>query len=421
MLARWFAIPLWARVLGGLVLGLLVGLLIPDPQIANTWLKPVGDLFIKAIKMLVVPLIFVSLVAGVSSLPDLSRVGKLGAKTLGFYFGSMALAVSLGLVAGNIVKPGVGAPISAGAQASAPAGTLSVKDLILGLVPDNPVAAMANGDILPVIVFSLLLGLAITATGERAQPLRAVFEAAEPVIARLVVWVIELAPFGVFALMAWVGANFGLGVLLPLGKLIATLYVTCILHLLILSLIMVGGLARLSPLKFFRHASEPMLFAFTTTTSSGTLPVTMRAAETKIGISKPVSSFALPLGATMNMDGLAIYLGIIAVFTAQAIGVDLTMGQYVAIIFASTLGAVGAAGIPSGGLLLMPLVLTTAGLPLEVIALVAGIDRILDMMRTATNVGGDLICATLVAHTEGELDRSVFGAQHSPEAAAPAG
>ena len=404
----WFAQPLWARVMGALVLGLLVGLALPDPAIADTWLKPVGDLFIKAIKMLVVPLIFVSLIVGVSSIPDLSRVGRLGGKTLAFYLCSTLMAVSLGLIAANIVQPGVGAPLGGGDVPAAPEGGMSVAQIILGLVPDNPVRALADGDILPIIVFALLLGLAMTAVGERAQPFRRVFEAAEPVIAKLVVWVIELAPFGVFALMAWVGARYGLAALLPLGKLIVLLYATCIMHLLLLSSIALLGMSRLSPVTFFRQAAEPLIFAFTTTTSSGTLPVTMRTAETRLGISKSVSSFALPLGATINMDGLAIYLGIIAVFTAQAMGVELSMGQYVLIMLSATLGAIGAAGIPSGGLLLMPLVLSTVGLPLDVIALVAGIDRILDMMRTTTNVGGDLICATTVARSEGELDEAQF-------------
>lgn len=410
MLTGWFAKPLWARVMGALVLGLLTGLLLPDPAVADAWLKPVGDLFIKAIKMLVVPLIFVSLVVGVSSMTDLSRVGKLGGRTLLFYLLSTLMAVTLGIVAATIFAPGVGAPLSAAAAVTAPEASMSISQIILGLVPENPIRALADGDILPIIIFALLLGLAITAVGEPAQPLRQLFEAAEKVVAKLVVWVIELAPFGVFALMAWVGARYGLSALLPLGKLIMLLYGTCLLHLLLLSIICLLGIARLSPALFFRRAAEPLLFAFTTTTSSGTLPVTMRTAQTRLGISKAVASFTLPLGATINMDGLAIYLGIIAVFTAQAMGIELTTGQYVLIMLSATLGAIGAAGIPSGGLLLMPLVLSTVGLPLEVIALVAGIDRILDMMRTATNVGGDLICATTIAKLQGELDEATFKA-----------
>ncbi|RME67338.1 MAG: dicarboxylate/amino acid:cation symporter, partial [Alphaproteobacteria bacterium] len=316
-----------------------------------------------------------------------------------------------GLVWANLLRPGAGVAI-AGLDAAAPTDALSLADLVLGIVPANPIEAMATGNVLQVIFFALLTGLAINAVGEAAAPLRRFFNAAAEIVYKITHWVMEAAPYGVFALIAWVAGTNGIAVLRPLAMLIVTLYVACLVHMALVSGLLVGVLARLNLWQFLRGIRDAQLVAFSTSTSSGTLPVTLTCAQENLGISRGVSSFVLPVGATMNMDGTAIYMGIAAVFTAQAVGVTLDMADYGAIILSGTLASIGAAGVPSAGLILIPLVLSSVGLPVEAIAVIAGIDRVLDMMRTATNVTGDAAVATVVAKSEGELDEAVFA--HRP-------
>lgn len=418
VLKMWFDRPLWARVLAGMVLGLIVGLLLGPYATA---LKPVGDLFIRAIRMLVVPLIFVSLLAGIVTMPTPSSLGRIGVKALGIFIGTSALAVTMGIVFGLIFQPGVGTPIEGLLDADVPPpAPVSVVDLILGIVPENPINALAQGQVLPIIFFALLLGIAIIASGEQGKPLRAFLESANAAVTRITTWVLETAPFGAFALVAWVVGMHGLSVLVPLGKLILCLYAACIAHFLVVSAVLVYGYARLSLIRFYRGIAAALLVAYSTSTSSGTLPVTLRCATGNLGVAPPVASFTLSLGATINMDGTAIYMGLFALFTAQAFGVDLTWVQYAAIVFTGTLAAIGTAGIPSASLVLIPMVLGSAGLPIETIALVIGIDRIMDMMRTVVNVGGDSITAVTVAHSEGSLDREIFAGRKTldPDGAA---
>lgn len=405
MFGKWQALPLWARVLAGLGAGLVCGLIL-GPAAEN--LKPIGDLFIQAIKMLIVPLIFISLIVGVTSMEDMARMGRIGVKTIGLYLLTTAIAVAGGLIWANLLAPGQGVALAGLEAPAVPPGEISLIDLVLGIVPGNPIEAMATGNVLQVIFFALLTGLAINAVGAPAQPVRQFFNAAADVIYKITHWVMETAPYGVFALIAWVAGTNGIGVLKPLAMLILTLYGACLVHMLVVSGLLVGGLARLNVRSFFRGIRDAQLVAYSTSTSSGTLPVTLTCAQENLGISRGVSSFVLPVGATMNMDGTALYMGIIAVFTAQAIGVPLGIADYGAIILTATLASIGTAGVPSAGLIMIPLVLGTVGLPIEVIALVAGIDRVLDMMRTATNVTGDAAIATVVAKSEGELDKAVY-------------
>lgn len=409
----WGSMPLWKQIFIALTLGLLLGVALNQTGNADiaAGIKPIGDLFIRAIQMLVVPLIFVTLVAGVASLQDLSTMGRLGAKTFGLYLTTTAIAVSIGLALAVVFKPGVGVDIgSASAVTSGEAPR--VADQLLGLVPTNPIEAFATGNVLQIIVFAILFGIAILLAGDAAKPVKKLFDSAAEVMYRLTSIIIFFAPYGVFALMTWVAGTYGLDMLASLAMVIGLLYLGCIIHALVAYGGMIKFIARLNPVRFFQGAIEPIMVAFTSTSSSGTLPVTMMAAERNLGVSRRISSFVLPLGATVNMDGVAIYQGVTAVFIAQAYGIDLSMSQYMVIALTSTLASIGTAGVPGGGLVMSAMVLSSVGLPLEGIAIIAGIDRILDMARTALNVTGDCAVTTVVARSEGELDQASFDTPH---------
>ena len=407
-LSFWTGMKLWKQILIALVAGLIVGMIFgPSAGV----IKPVGTLFINAIKMLIVPLIFVSLVCGMTSMHDMTKMGRIGLKTIVLYLATTAVAITIGLVLGTVMQPGVGIGLEAAKVVEVKAAP-SLIDVVVNLVPTNPVAAMADGNILQIIVFAILIGLAIVIAGESGKRIKDIFDSLAEVIYKLTAIVISFAPYGVFALMAWVAGTYGLDVLLPLGKVILAVYIGCIIH----AVVVYGGLltflARLNPIRYFQGIAEAQAVAFTTTSSSGTLPVTMSCAQKNLGVSKSVSSFVLPLGATINMDGTALYQGVCALFVAQAFGVELGFGQYVTIIITATLASIGTAGVPGAGLIMLSLVLTSVGLPIEGVAIIAGIDRILDMARTALNVTGDGMVAVLVAKSEKELDETVYSKPH---------
>jgi len=400
---------LWAKILIGLVAGLVAGIVLGPTA---GYIKPVGTLFINAIKMLIVPLIFSSLVVGVISMKDPKKMGRIGLKTLALYLGSTAIAVTIGLTLGTFLHPGAGLNFEAVEQA-APQEAPSVVDTLVGLVPSNPIGAFASGSVLQIIVFSIFFGLAINLAGEKATPVAKFFEAFAEVMYKLTAIIMEMAPYGVFALMAWVSGEYGLSVLLPLLRVILGVYVGCLIH----SLVTYGGaialLGRLNPIQFFKGILDAQAVAFTTTSSSGTLPATLECTQKNLGVSRSVSSFVLPLGATINMDGTALYQGICALFVAQAYGVDLTFANYMTIVLTSTLASIGTAGVPGAGLVMLSLVLSSVGLPLEGVAMIAGIDRILDMARTTLNVTGDAMVSVLIAKSENELDVNIY--QANPE------
>jgi Na+/H+-dicarboxylate symporter len=407
-LSFWTGMKLWKQILIALVAGLIVGMIFgPSAGV----IKPVGTLFINAIKMLIVPLIFVSLVCGMTSMHDMTKMGRIGLKTIVIYLATTAVAITIGLVLGTVMQPGVGIGLEAAKVVEVKAAP-SLIDVVVNLVPTNPVAAMADGNILQIIVFAILIGLAIVIAGESGKRIKDIFDSLAEVIYKLTAIVISFAPYGVFALMAWVAGTYGLDVLLPLGKVILAVYIGCIIH----AVVVYGGLltflARLNPIRYFQGIAEAQAVAFTTTSSSGTLPVTMSCAQKNLGVSKSVSSFVLPLGATINMDGTALYQGVCALFVAQAFGVELGVGQYLTIIMTATLASIGTAGVPGAGLIMLSLVLTSVGLPIEGVAIIAGIDRILDMARTALNVTGDGMVAVLVAKSEKELNETVYSKPH---------
>jgi Na+/H+-dicarboxylate symporter len=401
----WQNLHVWQKVLIGLVLGLIVGMVFGPA--AESYLGWLGTLFLNAIKMLVVPLIFVTLVCGVTSMTDVHKMGRVGVKTFAIYLATTAVAITIGLLIGAVLQPGAGVGLEA-AQAVEVQEAPSFIDTLVSFVPTNPIAALANGEILQIIVFAILLGFAINFAGEKAALVKNFFDAAAEAIYKLTDMVIALAPYGVFALMAATAGRYGLDVLLPLMMVIVAVYLGCILHILITLGGAVALFARLNPFQFFKGIVEAQLVAFSTTSSSGTLPVTMACAQHNMGVSKSISSFVLPLGATINMDGTALYQGVCVLFIAQAFGVDLSFGQYITIILTSTLASIGTAGVPGAGLIMLSLVLTSVGLPLEGVAIVAGIDRILDMARTTVNVTGDAAVSVIVARTEGELDEKIY-------------
>lgn len=411
MVAKWFQIPLWKRVLGALLAGIVFGLLVGADA---ALIKPAGDLFIRLIKMLVVPLIFVSLVSGITAMEDVSKLGRLGVKTLGTFFVTSAFAVTTGLVMANVIGPGIGAPKEGLTLPTVAPAQVTAVDTLLNIIPTNPVAALADGTVLQIIFFALMLGFAIKKVGSAADPVRHFFNAAAEVVLKITHWVMEFTPFGVFALIASVVGTTGLGVLQSLGLLALTLYAACLLHMIVVPSLLVGLVARLNVFEFYRGIFDAQLVSYSTSTSAGTLPVTMSCLQENIGVSRSVASFVLPMGATVNMDGTAIYLGIVAVFAAQMFGMDLTAAQYGTIVLTCTLVSIGTAAVPSASLALMPMVLTPIGMPVDIVGLVATVDRPLDMMRTVTNVTGDAAVATTVAKSEGELDIEIF--HHRPVA-----
>ena len=397
----WFRIPLWQRVIGALVLGVIVGLLWGPGAESIKW---IGDLFIRAIKMLVVPLIFFSLVAGVAAIGDLRKLGRVGGRAVGLFLITGLISVSLGLLLGAVIQPGAGLHLSPAAGSVPDKAPPGATDMILSMVPDNPVAAMASGDVLQLIVFSILFGIGIVMAKEAGLPIQRGVDAGAIVMQNVTMIVMELTPFGVFALIAWVAGSYGLDALLPLGKLVLTNYLGCLIIIGVVYAGMLKFVARLPVGDFFRGVIDAQAVAYSTASSSATLPVTMQCAQENLGVSRSVSSFILSLGATINMDGTAMYLGLATMFGAQIFGIDLTFTDYLLIAVTSTLGSVGAAGIPGAGLIMMTLVFGVVGVPLETIAFVAGIDRIMDMMRTATNITGDLTVTTTVAKMVGEID-----------------
>jgi Na+/H+-dicarboxylate symporter len=398
----WFAIPLWQRVVGALILGLAVGLFWGPGAEAIKW---IGDLFIRAIRMLVVPLIFFSLVAGVVSIGDLRKLGGIGGRAIAIFLMTGLIAVLLGLLLGNIIQPGAGLVIAPTGElpeaAAAPPGFV---EMIVSMVPPNIVDAMANMEVLPMIVFAILFGIAILMAGEAGAPIGRAMDAGAIVMQKMTAIVMELTPFGVFALMAWVAGTYGIDALLPLAKLVAALYIGCLIMILVVYGGIVKLVARVPARHFYRGVADAMAVAYSTSSSAATLPVTLRVTQQNLGISRRVSSFVVSLGATVNMDGTALYLGLAAVFGAQIFGIALAPMDYVLIVVTATLGSIGAAGIPSAGLVMMGLVFTSVGIPLETIAFVAGIDRIMDMMRTTTNVTGDCTVSLAVAKMTDEID-----------------
>jgi Na+/H+-dicarboxylate symporter len=414
LFSGWFAVPLWQRVLGALVLGAITGYLWgPGAQS----IKIVGDVFIDFIKMLIVPLIFFSVVSGVTAIGNLGRLGSVGWRAIVMFLLTGQVAVILGLMLGTFFEPGVGVDTSMLAMGETPQPSpFDWREMIRSMIPVSPVGVMANVQVLPLIVFSLLVGIGILLARREeekkdgkpggAAAIARAFESGALIFQKITIIVMELTPFGVFALIAWVVGTLGLDAVAALAKLVALNYAGCLLVIAVLYTAILALVARVHVAGFFRGMIDAIAVAFSTASSSATLPVTLRCTQRNLGVSKPTSSFVVSLGSTINMDGTAMYLGLVTLFGAQLFGVELSWGDYFVVALLATIGSIGAAGIPGGGLVMMGAVFGAVGVPLETIAFVAGVDRIMDMMRTATNVTGDATVTVATASMLGEIDKS---------------
>ncbi len=387
-------------ILVGLGLGILAGLALQEaPWIADTFLRPIGTLFLNVVKLLIVPLVFSSITVGVCGLGDAKSVGRVGGKTIVFYLLTTAVAVTVGLAAANLFPVGTGMGLTAPSAPSEEVASLDVISTLLDMVPTNPVAALAEGNMLQIIVAALILGGGILIAGDRGEPLFRVMESLADVMYAITGVVMRFAPLAVFALIAPVVAQYGPSVLLDLAGVIALVYGACLVHALVVYSAAVTALGRTSPLRFFRECAPAALFAFSSSSSAAALPFALDAAE-RLGASHAVRSFVLPLGATINMDGTAIYQGVCALFIANAYGVPLSLSQQLTVVLTCTLASIGTAGVPGAGTIMLSMVLSSVGLPVEGVSLVWGVDRVLDMARTTLNVTGDIACSVVVSRTE---------------------
>ena len=387
-LTTWIAI--------GLVLGVIAGLAFQGaPDIATDYIKPFGTIYLNLIKMVVVPVVFLSIMQGIVSLQDVRKVGSIGVKTLLYFLVTTAFAVFLGLLCANLLNVGAGYTLVTEGLTYEAAEAPSLMDTLVNIFPSNFFAPMVNATMLQVIVIALFFGFGIIMAGEKGELAKNVVDSCAEVSFQVMFMILKISPIGVFALICPVVAANGPDVLLPLLKVIIVAYVAYLAHTVIVYSTSVKVASGMSPLKFFKGMGQPMLFAFSSASSVGTLPFNLEATQ-EMGASKEVSSFVLPLGATINMDGTAIYQGVCAIFIAEIFGIDLTIAQQLTIILTATLASIGTAGVPGAGMVMLAMVLESVGLPLEGIALVAGIDRILDMGRTTVNVVGCAACTMCV-------------------------
>ena len=390
------------KILISLVLSVVVGLMagVDGLPFIKWWIAPVGTIFINLIKMVIVPIVFTSLVVGMTSLGDLKKLGRIGIKTIFIYLFTTAIAIVIGFIVAGIIHPGIGLEMTAGDAVKVKEAP-SIMQVLVAMVPTNPVASMAKADILPIIIFALFVGVGILQVGgKKSQLLIEWFDAAAEVSYKIINMVMQFAPIGVFCLLLPVVAENGSKVLLPLLSVIACMALGSVIHAVAVYSSMARIWGNTSPLKFFRGMSEAILIAFTTCSSAATLPINMKNCQEKLGCSRDITSFVLPLGATINMDGTAIYMGVCSLFIANVYGIDLTMAQMGMIILTGTLASIGTAGVPGAGLIMLSMVLLSVGLPMEGLALVAGIDRILDMFRTTVNITGDAAVTCVINETE---------------------
>ena len=393
----------------GAVVGIIIRYLIPagyirDDIVVNGIFTVLGQGFIRLMQMLVVPLVFFSLVTGAMSIGDTEKLGRVGVKTVAFYICTTALAVAIALTVANIVRPGVGMGMSVqdpGAVMQGAEETPSIVDMLLGIIPTNPIQALAEGNMLQLILFALVVGVLLANMGGRGERLQVLCAEGNDLMMDMTLAVMKFAPIGIFSLIAKTFSEIGFEAFAPMLKYIFSVVLALILQLLIVYMVMLFIFARVNPFKFLKNFAPVMGFAFSTASSNATIPTSINTLE-KLGVSKKISSFTVPLGATINMDGTAIMQGVAVVFVAFAYGIDLSLADFATVILTATLASVGTAGIPSVGLITLSMVFTSVGLPVEGIAMIMGIDRILDMSRTAVNVTGDATVTVIMAKQEGE-------------------
>ena len=406
-------------MVAGLILGSLFHLMTPSADgiimtfLVNGLFDIGGSIFIASLKLLVVPLVFFSLACGASNLSDGSSMGRIGLKTLGLYLMTTAIAISLALIVATTIDPGIGMNLSTSTE-FIPKDSPTLKQVLINIFPTNPLKAMAEGNMLQVIVFAILVGVAINRCGEPGARIRETLNDWNGVIMRLIMMFMMVAPIGIFCLMVTLFANMGFSAIADLIKYFMTVVVVLLVHFAVTYSIAIRTLGGLPPIAFYRKFSPVMAYAFSTSSSNATLPITLETVEHGLGVKNEVASFTVPLGATINMDGTAIMQGVATVFIAQAFNIDISMTGYLMVILTATLASIGTAGVPGVGLITLALVLQQVGLPVEGIALIIGVDRLLDMMRTAVNVTGDATVSTIVARSEGKLDVEVFRGNSKP-------
>ena len=368
-----------------------------------------GNGFVRLMQMLVVPLVFCSLICGSMAMGDTKKLGKIGVKTLAFYIATTALAITVALLLANVIDPGKGLDMSSIETAQVAIGEkMSLADTLLNIIPTNPIGALANGEMLPVILFALMVGIILAKLGENAETVGNFFSQFNDVMMEMTSVIMKLAPYGVFCLIAKTFSGIGFDAFIPLLKYMAGVLLALAVQCTVVYMAMLKGFTGLSPWMFLKKFLPVMGFAFSTATSNATIPMSVDTLHEKMGVSKRISSFTIPLGATINMDGTAIMQGVAVVFAAQAFGIGLDMSDYLTVILTATLASVGTAGVPGVGLITLSMVFNSVGLPVEAIALIMGIDRILDMCRTAVNITGDAVCTTIVASQEKAVNREVF-------------
>ena len=423
MLSRLKGISLGNQILIGMVLGMIVGLIL-NFYVTDTFIKDIvlmnnvfylgGNLFIKLMKMLVVPLVFFSIVVGVASISDVRTIGSIGGTTILIYLITTAIAVTIALEIGIIIQPGLGLNMGGITETANLTVNQTMTDTILNIIPDNPFSSLANGDMLPVIIFGLLIGIILAKLKEETETFNKIFTEGNRIMMEMTSIVMKFAPIGVFCLMAKTFGSLGFDGIMPLTK-----YIICVLiGLAIQAFIVYPSLlvifTRLNPIKFFKRFISVMFFAFSSSTSNATIPLNMDKLS-EMGVSRDVSSFTIPLGATINMDGTAIMQGVAVMFAAQAYGIDLGTSALLTVIFTAVMASVGTAGVPSVGLVTLTMVFNSVGLPVQAIGIIFGIDHVLDMVRTAVNVTGDAICTIIVSFRNKAMDLDVFNGKKPPK------
>lgn len=398
----------------GAAAGLALNLWVPqgyvrDEVIVNGIFYVIGQGFIRLMQMLVVPLVFCSLVCGSMAIGDTRRLGKVGMKTIAFYLLTTAIAITVAILLASLINPGTGLDMGRIETTETAVGEkLSMADTLLQIIPTNPLGALASGEMLPIILFALIIGVILAHRGEKADTVSSFFSQFNDIMMDMTMGVMKLAPVGVFCLIARTFAGLGLDAFLPLLKYMLAVFFALALQGLVVYQVLLKLFTGLSPVRFLKKFAPVMAFAFSTATSNATIPLSIDTLHRKMGVSKKISSFTIPLGATINMDGTAIMQGVAVVFAAQAFHIQLGAADFLTVIATATLASIGTAGVPSVGLITLSMVFNSVGLPVEAIGLIMGIDRILDMTRTAVNITGDAVCTTIVARQDNAVDVEIF-------------
>jgi Na+/H+-dicarboxylate symporter len=404
------------KMLFSMLFGALLGIILNNIDIyhsiinqylSNGLFDVIGKLFVSSLKMLVVPLVFCSIVVGITSLGNIALMGRIGIKSVFIYLFTTAIAISLALILAIIIEPGKGFEVNEIVSFTSKEAP-SLSSVITSIVPSNPILAMAEGEMLQIILFAIILGIAITMSGKKGDTFKKGLHSLNDIMMSMVLIVMKFAPIGVFFLIAKTFSTQGISMIIPLASYFITVSIVLILHVLITYSVFLKFIGKVSPLLFLKKMRTAIVFAFSTASSNATIPITLNTVEKRLGVDKAIASFTVPLGATINMDGTAIMQGVATVFIATVYTVDLSIGDYLAVILTATLASIGTAGVPGVGLIMLTMVLTQVGLPVEGVALIIGIDRLLDMMRTAVNITGDSMVSIITSKSENSFDQNIF-------------